>query len=333
MFLETLSNASSPSGYEGNVRRLIKEEIEQFVDEIFIDKVGNLIAHKKGTGNKVLLTTHMDENGFIITGYNEDGTLKFYPLGDIDKKIVPAKVVLVGINKIPGVIGVKPIHLQGKTERGKIMSLEDCCIDIGSNSKEETKEIVNLGDFVVFDTKCGRFGSNFVKGKALSSRLGCSILIEILMKNYFCDLYVAFNVQKEVGNRGAYISTFNIEPDINIIVDSTSAMDIPNIKEHYVGNKIGFGPVIAIKNKLNIFDTNLSADIVKVAEDKSIIYQIENNKITKNQGEAIQMVNEGTRVASISIPCRYKNTNISVASIEDYNNTAKLIDEYIKTIK
>lgn len=100
MLLELLSNAKAPSSYEGEVRNLIKDEIKNYVDEIKIDRMGNIIAHKKGTGKRVIVDVNMDEVGFIITAINEDGTLKFQALGDIESKIIPSKVVLIGKNKI-----------------------------------------------------------------------------------------------------------------------------------------------------------------------------------------------------------------------------------------
>lgn len=98
--LDTLTSLSGPSGFEGEVRGFIREQIKPYVDEIFIDRMGNVIAHKKGKGKKVIIDAHMDEVGFIITGYNDDGTLRFNALGGINAKIIPSKTVLIGPNKI-----------------------------------------------------------------------------------------------------------------------------------------------------------------------------------------------------------------------------------------
>ena len=125
MLLEKLSNAISPTGFEGEVRNFLKDEISSYVDEIKIDKMGNLITHKKGNGPKILIDAHMDEVGFILTGFNEDGTLRFSSLGGVNSKVVPSKVVYIGENMIPGVIGLKPIHLQGKEERKKALKYSD----------------------------------------------------------------------------------------------------------------------------------------------------------------------------------------------------------------
>ncbi|WP_027626654.1 M42 family metallopeptidase [Clostridium lundense] len=332
MLLETLSNASGVSGYEGDIRSIIKEVIEKYVDDIIIDKMGNVIAHKKGNGTKVIIDAHMDEVGFIITGYNEDGTLRFYPLGKINSKVPPAKVVFIGENKITGVIGIKPIHLQSKEEKGRSMSYSEYCIDIGSNSKDETKEVVRLGDYAVFDTKFGDFGRGLVKGKAFDDRIGCCILAEILKEDFQCDIYGVFNVQEEVGERGAYISSFTVKPDIGIVLEGTVCADMPNIPKYKRGTEIGNGPAISIMDESSLFSSQIFADIIKVANEKSIPYQLRRSVTGGNDGGAIHMSGEGAKVATISVPCRYIHSSVSVASLEDYQNTCKLVIEYIRTL-
>ncbi|KAJ49471.1 endoglucanase [Clostridium tetanomorphum] len=332
MFLRILSNASGVSGYEGEVRDIVKAEIKDYVDEVIIDKMGNIIAHKRGKGSKVIIDVHMDEVGFIITGYNEDGTLRFNSLGGINNKIPPAKVVLIGKEKIPGVIGIKPIHLQSKEEKEKAMNYCDYCIDIGSKSKEETKRLVNLGDYAVFNTKFSQFGKNMIKGKAFDDRIGCAVLIEVLKEKYDCDIYGVFNVQEEVGERGAYISSFNIKPDIAIVLEGTICADMPNIPQHKRATEINKGPAISIMDKSSLFNNKISKEIIALARDKNIPYQLRRSVVGGNDGGAIHMSGEGAKVVTISVPCRYIHSAVSVASLDDYENTCKLVKEYLKTI-
>ena len=333
MLLEKLCNATGPSGYEGDVRNIIKEELKSYVDEIKIDRMGNIIAHKKGSGKKVIIDAHMDEVGFIITGYNEDGTLRFDCLGGINSKVIPAKVVLVGEKRIPGVIGLKPIHLQGAEERKKGVSYGQCCIDIGSNSKEETKRQVGLGEFAVFDTEFSEFGEGLLKGKAFDDRMGCAVLVEILKESYNCDLYGVFNVQEEVGERGAFIAAYSVKPDIGIALEGTICADMPNVPAHMRATEIGKGPAISIMDKTSLFDDRLSQEIIKVAKEKEIPYQLRRAIAGGNDAGAIHMSGEGAKVATVSVPCRYIHSSISVASKDDYENTKRLMIEFIKTIK
>lgn len=332
MLLEKLSNASAPSGYEGQVRDIIKDEIKDYVDEIKVDRMGNIIAHKAGKGKKVLVDAHMDEVGFIITGYNDDGTLRFSTLGGINSKVIPCKTVFVGDKKIPGVIGLKPIHLQSKSEREKSVSAKQCCIDIGSNSRSETEKYVALGEYAVFQTKFETFGDGLVKGKALDDRAGCGVLIEMLKESYDCDLYAAFNVQEEVGERGAFISSYNIQPDIGIALEGTICADMPSVPKHLRATEVGKGPAISIMDRTSIFNHEIVDDIVKVAENGNIPYQFRRAIAGGNDAGAMHGSGKGAKVATISVPCRYIHSSVSVCSINDFNNAVKLLKEYVKTL-
>jgi putative aminopeptidase FrvX len=333
MLLEKLSNATGPSGYEGNVREIIKEQIMGYIDEVRVDNMGNIIAHKKGKGKKIIVDAHMDEVGFIITGYNDDGTLKFYSLGGIAANVIPAKVVLVGESEIPGVIGFKPIHLQTAEERKKSVTYNDCCIDIGSKNKEETKKLINLGDFAVFDTKFSEFGEGLYKGKAFDDRMGCAVLIEALKENYECDLYGVFNVQEEVGERGAFISAFHVKADIGIVLEGTICADMPSVSKHLRATEVGKGPAISIMDRTSIFNDDVAKEIMEVCDKNNIPYQRRRAIAGGNDAYAIHASGEGAKIATISVPCRYIHSSVSVASKSDFENTVKLLVKYLKTVE
>lgn len=188
--LDKLTSLHGPSGYEGQVRSFIRDYLMSYVDEIVIDRMGNIIVHKKGSGKRVIVDAHMDEVGFIITGYNDDGTLRFRALGGIDSKIIPAKTVLIGPSNIPGVIGVKPIHLQDKGERQRGLTYDDCCIDIGTNTRAETEKFIELGEYVVFDTEYDEFGEGLVKGKGTAIKfMDKSMIIHQEVKYQLEEVY------------------------------------------------------------------------------------------------------------------------------------------------
>ncbi|MFA9398636.1 MAG: M42 family metallopeptidase [Clostridiaceae bacterium] len=332
MLLEKLSNAHGPSGFEGEVRNIIKEQIKEFKGDISIDRMGNIIVHKKGNGKKVLVEAHMDEVGFIITGYNEDGTLKFTSLGNINAKVPPAKPVLIGEHRVNGVIGLKPIHLQSKKERQEALHYDDYCIDIGADSKEQAKKYVDLGDYALFTTQFDLFGDGLIKGKAFDDRMGCYLLVEALKEEYDCDLYGVFNVQEETGERGAYVSSYKINPDIGIALEGTVCADIPNIPEHLKATKLGEGPAISIMDKSSLFTTTIKEDIAKIGLDNNIQFQYRKAVAGGNDAGAIHMSSYGSKVATISIPCRYIHSSVSVASLEDIENGKKLLVKYLKTL-
>jgi endoglucanase len=331
VFLEALSNLAGPSGFEGKVRNFIKEQIIEFVDEINVDRMGNIIAHKKGEGKKVLVAAHMDEVALIITGYNKDGTLAFQSLGGINAKVLPSKPVFIGEKKLVGVIGLKPIHLQTAEEK-KSFSYESCCIDIGAINKEEAKRSVSLGEYAVFDTVFQNFGEGLVKGKALDDRVGCAILIDLLKESYTCDLYGVFNVQEETGSRGAYVSALDIKPDLGIILEGTICADMPNIPKYLRATELNKGAAISMMDSASIFNYDAISNLRKLAEKNKIPYQFRKAVAGGNDASSIQGSGEGARVITISVPCRYLHSSVSVCSIADYENTKELVTTYLKTI-
>jgi len=162
MLLKKLTEASGVSGNESEVRNIIIDEIKDYVDDIKIDNIGNVIVYKKGKVNapKLMVTAHLDEVGLMVVNIDDSGLLKFVPVGGIDKRVLVSKPVKVGKDKIQGVIGAKPIHLQKRTEWENALDIEDLYIDIGVNNKEEAEKLVSIGDYVTFDTESLEFGNN-----------------------------------------------------------------------------------------------------------------------------------------------------------------------------
>ena len=177
--LESLTNARGVSGNENEVREIILELAAQTGAELSVDRMGNVIARKPGKENgiKVMAAAHMDEVGLIISSISDNGMLKFQSIGVIDQRILLSKRVLIGKDAIPGVIGVKAIHLQERDERDKVIKQKQMFIDIGASSKEDAQKVVQLGDYVSFDSSFTPFGDNKVKAKALDDRVGCSVQI------------------------------------------------------------------------------------------------------------------------------------------------------------
>lgn len=333
MLLEKLCNSAGPSGYEDQIRNIIKEELSTFTDNIIVDRMGNIIVNKgkqNDSSPKIMITSHIDESGIIITGYNGDGTLKFSILGNMDKNSLPSKVVSIGDKKIPGVIGIKPIHIQSKKEKEQSISYDNMCIDIGAFSEKECRKIIQLGSFGVFDNEFSNFGNNLLKGKALDNRVGCSILIELLKEDLMCNLYGVFNVQGNIDQRGVYAAAYNIDPDIAIILDTINSMDYMEYPEYLNRIKLAQGPVIPFKAGQCIFDRDIVESIRDNADNMGIPYQ----KIGNTQGEgelkATYLTVNNCKTASILLPCKYMNFNVSLCSLADYDNTLTLLKSYLR---
>ena len=258
--LKTLCYLSGASGFEDEVRDYILERVMPYADGIVTDTMGNLIISKKGMtdcGRKILLCAHMDEVGLIITDIDDDGFLHFDFIGGVDRRVVIGKRVYIGKDRVHGVIGIKAYHHVDKDEAKAVPKRDELYIDIGVTSKEEAKELIILGDAAVFDDSVLEFGEGFLKAKALDDRVGCAALIKLIESALPCDCTFAFTVQEEVGTRGARIAAARVNPDVAIILEGTTAADLPEVSQ---GNRIcalGDGLVIPFMDKGAVYNRSL----------------------------------------------------------------------------
>lgn len=327
MLLKQLTEASGISGNEKEVRDLIISEIKDHVDNIKIDRIGNVIAYKKGkdTKNKLMITAHMDEVGLLIKEIDTMGLLKFTTVGGVDKRILVSKPVLIGKDKIAGVIGAKPIHLQRKEEWTRALSLDELYIDIGAKSKEEAEKIVSVGDYVSFASDYVEFGEGLVKAKALDNRVGCSLLIELVKEIKDISFYAVFTVMEEIGLVGAGPAAYEVNPDISLVLEGTLCYDMPKLDTHLVPTYLNQGPAISLIDRTTVYDHNFRKQIVKIAEKNNIPFQYRKTSMGGNDSGKIHTSRDGSITTTISVPCRYIHSPASVMSKTDYNNTYTLL--------
>ena len=331
-----LSEAPGPSGQEDEVRSILRGEVEKLVDEVHSDTMGDLIARRKGRGKKVMVAAHMDELALMISHIEKEGLLRFRKVGGIDDRVLLTKTVHVGRDRLPGVIGAKPIHLQEPREREQVIKLDNLFIDIGARSREEAEKLVKVGDYAVFTTRFERFGSGLVKGKALDDRAGCLVLLETLralqQTPLKLDLYGVFTVQEEIGTRGAAVTAYDIAPDIGFVLEGTVCSDTPGTDPHGQSTVVGAGPAISIMDAGTIADRRLVDFLVATAEENGIPYQFRRATTGGNDGARIHLAREGAPTASISVPCRYIHSPVSVCSLEDLERAARLLTAALKKI-
>lgn len=333
--IKTLSNAMGVSGHEREVRRLIRDLIQDHVDSWQVDALGNLIAHKKGSGEselKVLVDAHMDEVGFMITGVDSNGTLKFTTVGGFDSRVLTGKVVQVGSKKLPGIIGNKPVHLSSRSERSKIIPVDSMRIDIGASGKDEAKGLVSPGEPATFLTEFEEVGE-MLYGKALDDRVGCAILIEMLRQETFpFDLIASFSVQEEVGLRGATVVGQAIQPDVALVLDVTPAYDLPTPQDadESPNVRIGQGAAIYVMDRGTIQDPRLVRHIMRVAEREDLPFQLRRPGGGGTNTASIQRAGVGSSAATISLPGRYMHAPISMISRSDLDNTYALVTQVLK---
>lgn len=332
MLLKNLSEAFGVSGCEDEVREVIIEAIQGHVDEVRADSMGNLIALKRGMGEselKVMVAAHMDEVGLMITHIDEEtGAIRFRPVGGIDDRILLSKVVLIGKDRLPGVIGVKPVHLLKEEERKQVVKVDQMAIDIGAQSREEAEKAVKIGDYAVFATSFRPLtedGLRTVKGKAFDDRAGCAVLIELLKERYPFDLYPVFTVQEEVGLRGARVAAYAVEPDLAFALEGTICDDMPKKKDVSPTTELGAGPAITIMDRSFIADRGLVKLLVETAEELGIPHQFKQPGMGGTDAGAIHLTKEGIPSVTVSVPCRYIHSPVCLLSLEDFENTVRLM--------
>ncbi len=335
--LEKLSNAVGVTGREDEVRELLKTMLKPYADEVNVDKLGNIIAIKKGKKNapKVMLAAHMDEIGLIIKNITKEGFLQFAKLGGIDDRILIAQRVLIHTakGKKPGIIGSKPPHIMKEEERKKIVEADSLFIDIGAGSKEDAQKMgVKIGDVVSFDTKFAKITDDLVIGKAFDDRVGCCLLIEVMrqLKNVDCTVYAVGTVQEEVGLRGATVSAFQIYPDLALAFDVTVAGDTPGVQEVEAPTKTKKGPVIGVMDAGLITHPKILSLLVDAAEKSKIAYQFETGLAGSTDAARIALSREGVPSGVLSISTRYIHSPSSVLSLSDVQKAAKLAVAAIK---
>jgi len=327
--LERLSNAVGVSGDEEEIRQIVQKQIRPFVDEITVDALGNVLAVKHAADpnvTRVMFAAHMDEVGFMLVQEEGEGSFAFEPVGGIDERQLLGKPVQVGKERLPGVIGSKPIHLCTAEELHHAVPQKNMHIDLSPGCASKAK----VGDFATFATLFQRNGDALF-GKALDDRLGVATLIELARVNPGnLEILFAFTVQEEIGLRGARVAAYNFQPDMAFVVDSTPAFDLPLVQEDeentQYNTSLGAGPAIYLSDAGTISDPRLVHFIVKLAEEHHIPFQFRQPGGGGTDAGAIHLTRSGVPSVSISIPGRYAHTPILHASLEDWKNTLHLLN-------
>ncbi len=333
MLLEKLCNLDGVSGNEGAVRNFIKSEISPFADEITVDNIGNLIAFKKGkdSSKKVMLSAHTDEVGFIISKITKEGYLEFMSVGGIDTRAIISKKVRIG--NIKGIIGIKAIHLTSKSERETVPKIENLYIDIGAKDEEDAKKYVSLGDYATFDTEFEVLGEKSIKAKAIDDRVGCYVLMELIKEPVYYDTYFCFCTQEEVGLRGSRVAAAKINPDIALVVESTTCSDVKGSIEHAYSTVMNKGAAISFMDRSTIYNKNLYEWLYELAKKNNIPVQYKNLVAGGNDAGIIHLTNSGIPTISVSLPTRYIHSPASIASLNDMNSVKELCLCFIKNIR
>lgn len=332
--LRKLCAADGISGDEGEVRDLIINETKDCADEIRIDNLGNILVHKKGRDraeNKLMLSAHMDEVGLMVTDITSDGFLKFDEVGGLDRRVVVGKRVRVGKNGTNGVIGIKPVHLTNGDENAAIPAYSEMYIDIGADSRDDALSVVGIGDSICFDSEFAETEST-IRSKAIDDRFGCLVLIELIKSDLKYDTDFAFVVQEEVGLRGAKVAAYSIDPEFALVIETTTAADIPEIEPTKQVCTLGEGAVVSVMDRTTIYDKGLVKAAFETAEQIGVKAQYKRAVAGGNDAGIIHKSNGGIRTLAISLACRYLHAPNCVANKSDCESVMLLAHKMAEKI-
>lgn len=314
------------SGDEGAVRDHIISRIGDKA-EVTVDNIGNVIAFVKGKSspkNKVMVSAHMDEVGMIVTYINPDGTVRVSPVGGIDPRVVFGRRVRIGKAGIYGVTGGKAVHNLSVEERKKSVPFDKLVIDIGCDSKEETEKLVSPGDSVRFVSDFTEYGDGYVKCKAIDDRAGCAIMLRLIDEGVPCDTYFTFVVQEEIGLRGATCVAYTVAPDYAVVLEATTAADIPSASGADRVCELGKGPVVSFMDRHTMYDKELYRLAFETASENGLPCQTKTRVAGGNDAGAIHVSRGGVRTCAVSLPCRYLHSPSCVIKREDFENAYTL---------
>jgi putative aminopeptidase FrvX len=325
--IKRLVEITSPSGREEKVRTEILDMIKDYIDDYLVDSLGNLIAHKKGEGTRVLIDAHMDEIGFVATYIDDKGFVRIEPVGGIKPQILPASRIRFENGAI-GTIWYESEEVRKDADALKNLSFDGIYVDIGASSKEEALSIINIGEMATYDRNLVDLNKRLMS-KAMDDRIGCAVLVQVIRELKYSpnDLYFVFAVQEEVGLVGAKPSAFRINPEIGIAVDVTGTgfNDTPKGLKR-IPVKLGGGPTVKIQDSSIVSDKRVNDLITKRAEELNISYQYEVLPYGGTDGGAIQRTRTGVPTSVISIPTRYIHSASEICDYNDILNCVKLLN-------
>ncbi|MEA1894051.1 MAG: M42 family metallopeptidase [Euryarchaeota archaeon] len=335
--LQRLSDAHGISGYEGDVRAIVRQELSSYGD-VRVDVPGNLIVTKKGTSPSIMLAAHIDEIGLAVKHIDENGFLKFVKVGGwFDQTLLNQRVIVHSKDPCFGVIGSKPPHVMKEDERKKPVESKDMFIDVGASSADEVASMgIEVGTSVSIDQNLVRLANDYVTGKALDNRAGAALLIEVMKRigDVKPTVHAVFTVQEEVGLKGARTAAFGLDPDVAIAIDTCIAGDHPGITKDESAMEVGKGAAITVMDAGGrgvITHPNVLAWLRETAKKNKIAYQLDVSDGGTTDATAISLTRAGIPSGVICVTTRYLHSPVEVLSLADMESCADLIAHAVRT--
>ena len=317
--LELIKTLCAPRGVTGDekeIAALIADLAAPLADRVETDALGNVLAFKKGRSSEktLMVDAHMDEVGILVNYITEEGFLKFTGVG-VDARVLNGK----------------PIRLQSLEERSIAPAMEKLYLDIGAKDAQEAKKYVKVGDTGIFDSEFICFGEGFIKGRALDNRVGCAVLLKAMEQQPEYDTWFVFSVLEESGGFGARTASLRIQPDLAIVVDTTTSADHIEKPEAAKASRLGEGAVVFLMEATTYYKPESVARVTEIANRAGVKWQYKT--VTKgglNSG-SIQRTGRGCETVAIATPCRYLHSAACTVKLDDACETAALLHALLQS--
>lgn len=342
LLLKEITDANGVSGYEKEVRAIMKRELKKSATSIEYDKMGSILGIKNGTAKspRIMTIGHMDEVGFMVKEITKEGFIKFLPLGGWWGHVALGQRMRIITSKgiVIGVVGSTPPHLLPMEERKKVLEIKDMFIDVGAMEKFNVEKRLGIkpGDPIVPDSEFTILSNTKTyMAKAFDNRVSCAIVLEVMNKlkniKHPNTVLGGATVQEEVGLRGAQTIAHLGDPDVCIVVDTGIAQDIPP-NNFGKAEKLGAGPVVLLYDAGMIPNLKLRDLVIKTAQTKKIPFHLSYMERGATDGGRVHMSRLGVPSIVIGPPIRYIHSHNGILSRADYDNTIKLLFELIKKL-
>ncbi len=337
-YLRMAAQKKGPSGHEGEVAQWLRTLFEPLCDEVKIDRMYNVIAHKRGTGapsgkrTRIMLAAHQDEIALMATEILKDGTLRIGSVGGVDPRILPASRVTVhGKKKLLGVVGATPPHLLSAEDGKRNYRREELYVDIGLPA-EEVKKLVNIGDLITLDGPLTELKNGRVACKTLDDRACVGILLEMAQRmqhiTHEADIYYVCTTQEEVGGYGCITSAYGVNPDLGIAIDVTHATipgSDPDTTVPLDAPAITFGPFVQHK---------LVDALTACAKENGVKYNMEHAaRNTWTDADELQITRAGVPTVLLDLPLRYMHTTVETIDTHALTECARLLAAFCGGIR
>ena len=343
--LKELTEAPGVSGYEGEVRAVIRRHLAP-IAAVEQDRLGSIICRLNGSsgGPRVMIAGHMDEIGFMVRLITEEGFLKFVCLGGWWAQVMLAQRVVIKTAKgdLAGVTGAKPPHLISAKERDTMVEKKEMYIDIGATSADEARALgVQPGDPVIPVSDFSIMGNpKTYLAKALDDRVGCAVFVQAIKelasepggKDLPNTVYGVGTVQEEVGLRGATTSVELVKPDVAIVLEADIAGDVPGIKPEECATKLGKGPALVVYDSRMIPNAKLRRLVIDTAAENDIPLQLSALEGGGTDGGAIHVHAGGVPVVVIGVPARHIHSHAGIIHRDDYDATVRLVKLVVRKL-